>query len=173
VIRQWRKPATLVVLALCVALSACTKKETDDYCRNHYLFHAEHVEETGTFNVHVGDDGSLVSELVQPVSVFSGDNTRRTEFVNALRSAEQVYSAGTDDQCSHSGTSVVEEGGVIRASYEATCDAASILKKVDVSIFDLADEIDELEVTIVTPATSKHFAISRQCSAAIFRLEKQ
>lgn len=173
VTRQPKKSLTLTILALCVGLSACTKEEVDDYCRDHFLFHAEHLAVTGTLNVIVGDDGRLTSELSQPALVFSGDSARRAEFVSALKDVQNVYSAGADGQCSHSATSVVEERGVIRASYEATCDAASTLKKVGVSIFDLADEIDELEVTIVTPATSKHFAISRQCSAAIFRLEQQ
>ena len=47
-----------------------------------------------------------------------------------------------------------------------------VLEDGDVTIFESAAEIEEIEVTINTSATSKRFAISRQCKAAIFRLDK-
>ena len=45
------------------------------------------------------------------------------------------------------------------------------VRQIDVLAFDEFPELEELEVTMTTPATSKHFAISRQCENPIFRFE--
>ena len=47
------------------------------------------------------------------------------------------------------------------------------LKQVDVTLLDVVAELGEIEVIITTEATSKRFAISRQCPSAIFRLDKR
>ena len=167
------KTNILTILAFCTAIVACTDNKADDYCRDHHIYHEEHRAETGTLDVQVNEDGQLTAELMQPSLVFESGDGRLATFIGALETADNVYSAGATGQCSHTSASVTERDGTIFASYKSQCNTDDTLKKVDVSIFDLADEIDEIVVTVVTPATSKHFAISRQCSAAIFRLEKQ
>jgi hypothetical protein len=65
------------------------------------------------------------------------------------------------------------QSGTISASFESRCGAGNKIGQVDVLIFDSSPELEEVEVLVTTPATSKHFAISRQCDAAIFRLDHQ
>ena len=45
------------------------------------------------------------------------------------------------------------------------------LRQIDVSIFDLLPDLEEIEVDMTTPVTRKRFAISRQCERPIFRLD--
>lgn len=165
------RTGNLAILVFCALVAACAEME-EDYCRDHFLFHEEHQAETGTFDVRIDEDGRLTAELMQPVDVFAADGKALAAFVDALANADNVYSAGTNGQCSSTSASVVKRDTMVTASYESQCSTKNILKKVDVSIFDLADELEEIVVTITTPATSKHFAISRQCSAAIFRLQR-
>lgn len=161
----------LAILVFCVVVVACAEQE-DDYCRDHFLFHEQHRAVTGTFEVRIDEDGRLTAELLQPVAAFPADGKGLAVFVDALAHAENVYSAGSSGQCSTTSESVIERDNLVTASYESRCNTENILKEVDVSIFDFADDLDEIVVTITTPATSKHFAISRQCSAAIFRLQR-
>ncbi len=162
----------LAILVFCVFVGACAEPE-DDYCRDHFLFHEQHRAVTGTFEVHIDEDGRLTAELQQPVAAFPADGNGLAVFVDALAHADNVYSAGSTGQCSTTSESVIERGDFVTGSYESQCNTENILKEVDVSIFDFADDLDEIVVTITTPATSKHFAISRQCSSAMFRLETQ
>jgi hypothetical protein len=109
---------------------------------------------------------------MQPVAAFSKDGEGLAVFVDALANAANVYSAGSNGQCSSTSASVIERDNMVIASFESQCSTERRLKEVEVSIFDFADELDEIVVTVTTPATSKRFAISRQCSSAMFRLEK-
>lgn len=44
-------------------------------------------------------------------------------------------------------------------------------RQIDVYAFDQLPELQEIEVTMTTPATSKRFAISRECPNPVFRLD--
>lgn len=55
--------------------------------------------------------------------------------------------------------------------FALTFDDDGGLRQLDIGVFDLLPELQEIEVTVVTPVTQKHFAISRQCERPIFGLE--
>lgn len=160
-----------LLLLTCLLLGACAEKKGEDFCRDHYLFHKDHQAETGTLTISVSDDNLLIAELHQPVGAFLAEEGRLEAVIESLRDAGNVYTAGAEGRCQSRSTAVSTTDGTIIALYESRCSIDDLLKRVDVSIFDTVPEIEEVEVTIRTPATFKHFAISRQCSAAIFRLQ--
>lgn len=153
-----------------LALVACGGKEGADYCLNHYLTHAEHQATVTMLRIDVSNDGSLTAILTQPVESFAKSVERQAGFPETLTDPEHVYSIAGRDDCVHSTPRVSSRDGVFVAEYASQCGQGAALKLVNVSILESVPEIDEVEVTIQTPATSKHFAISRQCAAPIFRL---
>jgi hypothetical protein len=154
-------------------LSACGSEAPADYCRDHFLFHDEHRAEIAYLDMVVTDAGSLSTKLVLPTRIFDPVNHRSQSVIDALQDSGSIYSMAEAGVCSQTGNSVSEQSGTITATYQSQCTAGTDLNQVDVSLFDLLPELDEVEVTIKTDATAKHFAISRQCSAAIFRINNQ
>ena len=163
----------LLVLFSCVLLSACGSEATEDYCRDHYLFHEAHRADTALLDMVVTDAGSLSARLVVPTRIFDPASTRRESVVDELQDSGSVYSTAEASGCSQTDSAVAEQSDTITATYLSQCAAGPDLNQVNVSLFDLLPELDEVEVTIKTDATAKHFAISRQCSAAIFRINHQ
>ena len=163
----------LLALVSCVILSACGSEATEDYCRDHYLFHEEHRAETALLDVVVTDTGSLSAKFVLPTKILDPANARRESIVDALQDSGSIYSMAEASGCSQTESAVAEESASITATYQSQCTAGTDLNQVNVSLFDLLPELEEVEVTIRTDVTAKHFAISRQCSAAIFRINNQ
>jgi hypothetical protein len=163
----------LLALSSCVLLSACGSEATEDYCRDHYLFHEEHRADTALLDIVVTDAGSLSAKLVVPIRIFDQANARRESVFDALRDSTSIYSMAEASGCSQTDSAVAEQSDTITATYQSQCTAGTDLNQVNVSLFDLLPELDEVEVTINTDATAKNFAISRQCSAAIFRIKNQ
>jgi hypothetical protein len=56
-------------------------------------------------------------------------------------------------------------------TFESQCGEDNRLRQLDIALFDLLPNLDEVEVSMTTPATQKRFAINRQCDAPIFRLD--
>jgi hypothetical protein len=163
----------LIALFSCVLLNACGSEATEDYCRDHYLFHDEHREDTALLDMVVTDAGSLSAKLVVPTRIFDAANDRRGSIVDELQDSGSIYSMAAAGGCSQTDSAVSEQSDTITATYQSQCTAGTDMNQVNVSLFDLLPELDEVEVTINTDATMKHFAISRQCSAAIFRINNQ
>ena len=157
--------SALVVLLSSMGVTGCMKEETDDYCRNHYLFHAEHQDEVGQLLVSFTADGHLASELTLPGSAIAD------EIDEQLHNPASVYVLQTERGCSTATSTVDRFDGAVKATYKSNCGADNKIGQLDVAIFDTLPAIEELEVRVVTPVTQKHFAISRQCKNAIFRLE--
>ena len=169
---QLGRPVFFVLLSG-VLLSACGSEATDEYCRDHYLFHEEHRADTALLNMVVTDAGSLSTKLVLPTQIFDPGSHRRESVVDGLRDSGSIYSLSEAGECTQMDSAVSEQADMITATYQSQCKAGEDLNQVNVSLFDLLPELDEVEVTIKTDATAKHFAISRQCSAAIFRINNQ
>lgn len=161
-------PRTL--LMSCILISACSQKAAHDYCRDHYLFHPGHVGEVGSLEITVAENGSVSGLLNLPAAIFSADKGRVISAARNLRIPGSIISLDNEYGCEETGPSVVESDAAISATFEAACSGTYALKQVDVSVFDAVRELEEVVVTVTTPATSKQFAISRQCDAAIFRL---
>lgn len=114
----------------------------------------------------------MTASFAYPTERFVSESERRSELIEALSDPQHVYSIPDRDDCNHLNPVVSDRDGNLVAEYESQCGQVAEIKRVSVTILESVAEIEEVEVTINTPATSKHFAISRQCSAPIFRLKR-
>ena len=162
--------ATFIVS--CGLFVACSENVNSDYCQNHYLFHPGHHDQTGLLAVTVGDDGSLLSETRLPLLLFESEQSVAVT-MERLRDVNNAFTLTSDRECDAGTSAVTIEDQMIVAKHSSNCGNGSKLDQMNVVLFDRIAELDEVEVIVVTPATSKRFAISRQCDAAIYRLDKK
>ena len=160
-----------MLLVTCMLLHACTENNAGGFCQNHYLFHQDHGDTIGLLTINLPEDGRVASDLKLPVYIFEGAN-RLGELNDYLQQSDNIYSLNTAQQCDAASSTVSIQGRTINASFESRCGDGNKIGQVDVLLFDSLPELEEVEVLITTPATSKRFAISRQCSTAIFRLDQ-
>ena len=170
--RNYLLPA---LLATTCALGGCVEDEAMDYCKNHYRFHPGHRADVATLTVNLDDAGQLTSELLLPYAHFGArEAAARRELARIAHqlSDEQFYTLQSEHSCSESTLSPGFNPSGLRITATADCGADNKLEQVDVTLFDTLPELDEIEVTVTTPATAKRFAISRQCDHPLFRLDK-
>lgn len=156
----------ILIVLFCLASAACSKDKVPDFCQNHALFHAEHSASNAVLSVVITADGRIDSEVRLPAAVFS-DYTARA----VLQDVSKVYALQTETECSRAEYTMSSSAGIIAGGYTANCGADNKLSQVDVLLFDSLPELNEVEVSVVTPATQKNFVINRQCESAIFRVE--
>lgn len=157
---------SLLMSLACLALAACAEDDAPDFCRNHALFHSEHAASNATLSVTMTEDGHIESELRIPL-VAVRDNS-----ISALlQDVGKVYALQSAVVCSAAEVDVQSGVADIVALYSSDCGVGNKLGQIDVLLFDLLPELNEVDVLVVTPATQKHFAINRQCERAIFRLK--
>ena len=168
---QWRPGARLARqswwLALAVLLSGCTRDDASDYCKNHYRFHEQHRSSLATLDIGLDEDGVLSSRLTLPRGTFF--DPQGTE--QLLLEAGSVYGLQTTRPCRPADGKVERVGEDLLARYASECGAETKVEQVDVLLFDSLPDLDEVLVSVTTPATAKRFAISRQCDQALFRLD--
>ena len=155
----------LFILFCCMGFAACTTEDGVDYCKEHYLYHSEHLDSLGTLSISMTDDGRLTSELTLPAS-FSAEGLDEQ-----LQNVGSVYSLQTVRDCAAATSSFGRQNNELIATYESQCGLDNKIGQLDVLLFDTLASLEELEVDVVTPVTQKHFAINRQCESAIFRLD--
>jgi hypothetical protein len=171
------RPVLKVVCAITLlgTVSACSREEAADYCKNHYLVHAEHADSIARLHGTLDAAGLLTMRLSLPTGVFgSGPDAAKSSGAlgQLLQSPEEVYSLETDQPCAAATVKMDELDQGMAVEYQSQCGAGNRVKQVNVELFALLDKLEEVEVQMDTAATSKHFAISRQCEQAIFRLKK-
>ena len=88
-----------------------------------------------------------------------------------LQDASNVYALQTAAKCTTAEVTLQTSQDSIIAAYSSSCGADNKLGQIDVLLFESLTELAEVDVSVITPATQKHFAINRQCDSAIFRLE--
>jgi hypothetical protein len=155
----------LMVLSF-LFLAACSKDEVPDFCSNHAQFHAEHADSNAVLSVVMTADGRIDSEVRFPAATFDGDTTRAV-----LQDVSKVYALQTETECSPGESTLGSSEGMIIGGYTSSCGEDNKLGQVDVLLFDSLPSLNEVEVSVVTPATQKQFVINRQCESAIFRVE--
>lgn len=165
-------------LALCCALSACTKDEATDFCKNHYRFHDEHLGTVAALRLELTDQGLLTGELTLPLVILESkpnDSTPATTTPAQLEArvsdAANVFDLQTEVACPASAARIERTEAAVTVHYQSECGSGNKIGQIDIPLFDHLRELDEVVVNITTPATAKRFAISRQCSSAIFRLD--
>jgi hypothetical protein len=150
----------------CFALAACAQEAAPEFCSDHALFHQEHVASNATMSVTMTEDGQVRSEVRLPVATFNEGST-----MTVLQDVRDVYALQTESECSTAEASVISSEASIVATYTSDCGVDNKLGQVDVLLFESLSELNEVEVSVVTPVTQKQFAINRQCESAIFRLK--
>ncbi len=156
-----------VMLAL---LAGCRQDEGFDYCKNHYQVHADHADSIGHLQADLDAEGQLVVTLRLPASALAGGSDS-TLLAEMLQGPERVYRVDSSQPCSAPTVRVLEAERGVAVEYHSDCGRGNRISQVDVDLFELLDGLEEVEVHVNTPATSKHFAISRLCERAIFRLQ--
>lgn len=166
--------ATVLALVALSTLAGCSHDDDFDYCKNHYQVHAEHVDSIGHLLADLSAEGVLTVRLNLPASaldmglVAANDPVLLTEL---LQSPDKVYRLETDQPCAAATVEVNEVSDGVEIEYESQCGAGNRVKQINIELFDLIAGLEEVEVQVSTPATNKHFAISRLCERAIFRLK--
>ena len=155
----------MLMSLLCFALAACTPEQAPEFCRNHALFHDQHLDTLASLDVIMTEEGIIRSELTIPISVMAGVPSE------LLENSHKVYSLQTENECAASSVILNETYNSVAASYESNCGADNKIGQLDILLFETLAALDEVEVTVTTPVTQKHFVINRQCDSAIFRLE--
>lgn len=166
----------IVLVSLIVAmLAACVRQESEDYCDNHYLYHEPHAENVGVLNISHSDDGRVSTTFSLPKSLIgrrsASAGLSEEQIVELLSDRDNVFNIQSETECKGTSSDVNSDVARIVASYQMDCGADTGIGQIDIPLFDVLPEIDEVEVVITTPATTKHFAISRRCDNAIFRLQ--
>ena len=155
----------MLMSLLCFALAACAPEQAPEFCRNHALFHDEHLDSLASLDVVMSEEGIIRSELSIPISVMAGMPSE------LLEDSHEVYSLQTENECVASSVIIDEAQMSVTAIYESNCGADNEIGQIDILLFETLPALDEVEVTVTTPVTQKRFVINRQCDSAIFRFE--
>ena len=149
----------LLIAAASLAITACVQDNGSDFCRNHYLVHADHADSIGHLAMNLTADGRLTKEL------------RLSNAFVDVEMANDVFGLQADADCTSADAIVRRTATGLVATFESDCGEGNRLRQLDVSVFDLLPDLEEIEVSVSTPVTQKRFAISRQCESPIFRLD--
>jgi len=172
-----RLPMLFCLLLALTSLGACNREERTDFCKNHYLFHANHQDRLGLLEMTVGADGLIHSSLSIPAAIFPEGEGRVSERLNnlalMLQQDQVLYELQTEHDCKSNLVNIIQDPDSLNARYESQCGRDNRIRQVDVNLLDAVPELEEIEVTFTTDATVKRFAINRQCPGAIFRLDKR
>lgn len=161
--------AGVALLSLALLLSGCTRDEDRDYCKNHYRFHHEHLDTLAVLEIDLDNEGVLSTLLRLPASAFDD----LAQMKQQLSRQENVYTLQIAGECQATSAEVGGDGDAALARYRSSCGSERKLEQINVTLFQSLPKLDEVLVDVKTPATAKHFAISRQCDRAIFRLESK
>lgn len=149
---------------LLAGVMGCVQEEAPDFCKNHYLFHAEHADNSAQLSITMSDSGDIHSELQVP-------GTIPQQSASILGDVANVYTVETATECGPAQATTSPGPDMLRASYSSTCGVDNKIGQINVLLFESFPQLAEVVVDVTTPATQKHFAIHRQCSSAIFRLK--
>jgi hypothetical protein len=152
-----------------VLLGACGEDNGVDYCENHYKYHSDHPDSLTRLTIKLSEAGDLHGKLSIPDGVYR--QITDVDFMRILGDANNTFSLQTASPCEVTVMSIsptVEGREVI---FEASCGPNNKIGQINVVLFDHLEAIEEVVVSVTTPATSKRFGISRQCDGPIFRLD--
>lgn len=170
-------PRIFGVVLLASLVTACAKVASSDYCDNHQRFHESHADNIGRLDVVVSENGKVGATLMLPREILDDGSeptvASKNRLVDALSGAGRVLRIQAAESCKESASRLNFGATPLSAQYEFDCHVDTRVRQIDINLFDVLPEIDEVDVQITTPAAGKHFAISRKCDKAIFRLQKR
>lgn len=152
-----------------LSVGACSKGGGVDYCKNHNSFHADHLDALAKLTINLSDGGELEGSVSMPLAVFA--NMAESEVDDLFNDAENLFTLQAERSCTVSVVGLDRGATNIGARFKASCGGDNKLGRVAVSMFEHFRNLEEVETLVTTSATSKRFAISRQCDSPIFRLD--
>jgi len=168
VTKQLRAGSAILICAT-LSLGACGEDNGVDYCDNHYEFHSEHLDTLASLTVTLSDVGDLYGKLSMPDVAFRG--IADADITMILGDARNTFSLQSEVPCELLVESISPTMEGLEANFEAKCGPGNKIGQIDVALFDHMSALEEIVVSVTTPATSKRFGISRQCDGPIFRLD--
>lgn len=158
-----------IVLVTAITFAACTKNAEVDYCDNHYEFHADHLDTSATLTIDISKSGDLDGSLRVPYSNFGDETEANIRLL--LGDPDNIFTLQTESACDVSVTGVSSSGYGLATKLFASCGSDNKLEQINVALFDHMAALEEVVVSVTTPATNKRFGISRLCDGPIFRLD--
>ena len=159
----------VILLVVAATMGACSEDNGVDYCKNHYQFHADHLDSLARLTINISAVGVLDGKLSMPDEV-SGELSD-FEVSSILGDPGSTFTLNTEVPCDVAIESISPTVEGVDVMFEADCGPDNKIGQIDVALFDHITALEEVVVTITTPATSKRFGISRQCDKPIFRLD--
>ncbi|MBL4630133.1 MAG: hypothetical protein JKY14_02905 [Paraglaciecola sp.] len=153
----------LLCIGMCSLLAGCGEQEIDSFCKNHGKEHQLHRNNITQIKIDYSEQGQIVAQ----VKVEQAHAQRQM-----LAKMAHIIDVKADKTCTTGAIDIKEEGKYYQASYTLDCGVENKLNKVTVLVLDNFKTIEEIEVAISTPSSSKHFVLSRQCDSPIFNLIK-
>lgn len=152
-------------------MGACSGEDGADYCKNHHLFHPDHLDSIAALTIELSENGDLSGHLTIPRVVVG--SLPEADVKQLLGDPARSFTLQSDTACALSLAGISVTADSYDANYAANCGLDNQIGKIDVALFDQLTDLDEIVVAVTTPATGKRFSISRQCDRPIFRLKKR
>lgn len=154
--RLIERPSWLLLIAL--VLAGCSGEADRGFCASHASEHWQHANEHPRMSVEYTGDGALAVQLALPAgrvahAGFAAPADILELPVQCIPGALQRAVAGKDELL----------------QFQAQCGEEQPAN-LSVPILDARQEIEEIEVTMTTPAVSKHFVIHQDCERAMFNV---
>jgi len=159
----------LVLMVAAVSISACSKDDGIDFCKHHNTFHSDHLDSVAELTIEISDDGVIAGNLSIPETGFG--EIDESDLRSLLSDSTSIFTLESEEPCAVSVTSIGVSATGLEADFAAGCGADNKLGRINVSLFENIGGVQEVVTSVTTSATSKRFAISRQCDNPIFRLE--
>jgi hypothetical protein len=158
-----------ILILLAALLGACGEDNGVDYCKNHYAYHSDHQATLANLTIMLSAAGELSGHLVTPDAVHRelSDASINRIFGNA----KNTFAVQSASPCEVTVASTSPTADGLETIFTASCGPDNKIGQIDVALFDHLDALEEVVVSVTTPATSKRFGISRQCDGPIFRLD--
>lgn len=158
--------AVLLSIGMCILLIGCGEKEIDSFCKSHAKEHPLHQSDITKISIDYSEEGQIVAQV---------KIAKQHVQYQALANMANVIEVKAEKSCTSGSVDIKEKGNYnqtsyYQASYSLDCGLENKLNKVSVPVLDNFKGIDEVEVVINTPSSSKHFVLSRQCDSPIFNL---
>ena len=151
----------LLSIGMCSVLVGCSEEAADSFCKKHGKEHQLHQNDITQINIDYSEQGQIVVQVK-----IAKEHAQRQR----LAQVANIIDVKADKSCSSGAVDIKEEGKYYQASYSLNCGLDNKLNKVSILVLDNFEKIDEVEASISTPSSSKHFVLNRQCDSPIFNL---
>ncbi len=148
----------LWVVALVIVLSACGRQADEGFCATHGQSHWQHRDQQPSLVVGYEQSGRLAVALALPTSESNHSSVVSAADILALPA-----------HCKAGELKPETQGEQTLLRFDADC-GEELPAQLSVPLLQNAPELDEVEVSMTTPAVHKHFVVHRDCERAIFNL---